>query len=67
LLDDLVRTQEQRLRNRQAERLRRSLVDPQLELRRLLDGQVAGLGAFKDLVDLIRGAFHEDVKIWPVA
>src|SRR4030095_8437243 len=50
LLNNLVCSQEQRLRNRQAQRLRSLEVDHQLELRWLLDGQVAGLGSFEDLV-----------------
>src|SRR5207245_2196042 len=50
LFDHLVRSQQQRRRDRQAERLRRLEVDDQLELRRLLDGKVGGLGASKDLV-----------------
>src|SRR5437867_10956497 len=56
LLNNLVCSQEQRLRNRQAERLGGLQVDDQLELRRLLDGQVGGLCAFQDLVDEISRA-----------
>jgi hypothetical protein len=48
LLDDLVRPQQQRLRNRDPERLGRLEVDDQLELRRLLDGKVGGFGALED-------------------
>jgi hypothetical protein len=44
LLGDLVRPLQQRLRDCEAERLRGLEVDDQLELRRLLHGQVAGLG-----------------------
>jgi hypothetical protein len=51
-LDHLVRPLQERLRNRQAERLRGLEVDDQLELRRLLDGQVGRLGALEDLVDV---------------
>jgi hypothetical protein len=40
LLDDLVRSQQDRLRDCEAERLGRLHVDHQLELRGLLDGQV---------------------------
>src|SRR4029434_7818047 len=50
LLDDLVCPQERRRRDRQARRLGGLEVDHQLELRRLLDGQVAGPGALEDLV-----------------
>jgi hypothetical protein len=45
LLDDLVRPQQERLRDRQAERLGGLEVDDQLELRGLLDGEVGGLCA----------------------
>ena len=50
LLDDLVCPKEQRQRDRQAQRLGGLEVDHQLELRRLLDEQVAGPGALQDLV-----------------
>jgi hypothetical protein len=56
LLDDLIRPQQYCLRDRQAERLRRLEVDRQLELRRLLNGQVGRLGALEDLVDVGCGA-----------
>src|SRR5713101_7270832 len=54
-LDDLIRPPQQRWRDRQAEGLGGLEVDDQLELRRLLDGQVGGLGALEDLVDVGRG------------
>src|SRR5262245_20596290 len=50
LLDHFVSSGEQRRRYGQAERLRRLEVDHQLELRRLLDGEVGGLGPLQDLV-----------------
>src|SRR2546425_12717603 len=52
--DDLIRAHEQRLRDRQPERLRGPVVDDQLELGRLLDGKVGGLGTPEDLVH-VRG------------
>src|SRR6266481_5492443 len=55
-LDHGVRPPKYRLRDRQAEGLGGLEVDDQLELRRLLDGQVRGVGAFEDLVDVGRGA-----------
>src|SRR5262249_16770440 len=56
LPDDLVRSREERGRNRQAERLCRLLeVDRQIELRRLLDGQLGWLGALQDLVHVDGG------------
>ena len=48
--DDLIRAQQQRRRDREAERLGGLQVDHQLELRGLLDGEVARLGTLDDLV-----------------
>src|SRR5262245_37469889 len=50
-LKDLVRTQQQRLWNRQAQRFRRLEVDHKLELGRLLDSKLGGLRTLEDLVD----------------
>src|SRR5713101_4410501 len=55
-LDDLIRPPQQRRRDPQPEGLGGLEVDDQLELRRLLDGQVGGLGAFENLVHVGRGA-----------
>jgi hypothetical protein len=52
LLDDLVRLENDRPRNRQAECLRRLEVNHQVELRWLLYGKVSGFGAFEDFVDI---------------
>jgi len=41
------------------ERLRRLEVDHQLELGRLLDGQVGGLGALEDLIDEGAGSVEQ--------
>ena len=54
-LDHLVRAQQQRLRDREPERLRRLQIDHQLELRRLLHRQVRRPRAFEDLVDVDGG------------
>src|SRR5215467_12632918 len=51
LLDHLIRSQQQRLRDRQPQRLRGLHVDDEFELGGLLDGKIAGLGSFEDLVD----------------
>jgi len=51
-LDDLVRSHENRLRDREAERLGGLEVDDQLELSRLLDGEISRLGTLEDLVDV---------------
>src|SRR6266581_4804367 len=50
--DDLIRPREQRLRDRQPERLCGLEVDDQLEFPGLLDGQVSGLGTLENLVDV---------------
>ena len=51
----------------QTQRLRRLYVDDELEFRRLFYGKIGGLGAFENLVDVRRGASHEDVEVRPVA
>jgi hypothetical protein len=49
LLDDLVRSHQDGLRDRQAERLRGLEIDDELELGGLLDGQVGGLLLIREL------------------
>ena len=56
LFDHLVCLEEDRLRNREPQRLGRFEVDDQLELRGLLDGEIGGLGAFQNLVHVGGGA-----------
>ena len=53
LLDHLVRPRQHVRWNRQADLLRRFQIDDEFELRRLLDGQIGGLGALENLVDVI--------------
>src|SRR5215470_14194839 len=57
--DHLICSTQQRLRHGQAERPGGLEVDDQVELRRLFHGQVTGLGALEDLVDVARGAPEE--------
>jgi hypothetical protein len=69
LLDDLIRQRQQGRRDREAERLGRLEVDDQLELGRLLDGEIAGFGAFQNLVHMGRGApmmlsARQEVDLW---
>ena len=52
LLDHLIRAHQQRLRDRQAERLGGLQINHELGLRRLLDRKLARFGAFQDLVDI---------------
>src|ERR1700730_717069 len=52
LLDHMIRPLQERRRDRQAEGFGGLEVDDQLELGGLLNGQVAGLGALEDLVNI---------------
>jgi len=49
LLDHLIRPLQERRRERQTEGLGGLEIDDQLELRRLLEGEIGGLGAFRIL------------------
>ena len=51
----MIRPQQERRGNREAERLGRLEIDHQLGALVRLDGQVAGPGAFEDLVDIAGG------------
>src|SRR5262245_2027050 len=55
-LDDLIRPGQERRWDRQTEGLGGLEVDDELELGRLLDGEVARLSTFEDLVDVASGA-----------
>src|SRR5215471_16674554 len=50
--DDLIRPRQQRRRDRQPESLGGLKIDDQLELGRFFNGQVAGTGAFENLVNV---------------
>ena len=64
LFDHLICLEEDRLRDREAERLRGLHVDHQLELRGLLDGQVAWFGTLEDLVgDVLWKGSHFESRI----
>ena len=56
LLNDFIRPRQHVRRNRQADLLGGFEIDDELELRRLLDGKIGGLGAFQNLVDHRRDA-----------
>jgi hypothetical protein len=55
LVDHMVRPQQDRLRDREPQGLRRLEVDDQLKLGGLFHGKVGGLRAFENLVDVGRG------------
>src|SRR5437899_5108929 len=66
LLDDLIRPPQQRVRDRQAERLGSLEVDDELKLRRLLDGEVARFGALQDLIHEMRSTATHILEIFSV-
>ena len=51
-LDHLIRPAQQRVRDPQAEGLHRLEIDHQVELRGLLDGEIARLGALENLAHI---------------
>jgi len=53
LLDDLVRPVQHGLWNRETDLLRRFKINYQLEFRRLLHGQIGGLGSLQDSIHVI--------------
>ena len=73
-LDDSISSIQHRLRNGQTDLFSRLKINHQLELRRLLDRKIAGLGAFLDLVyvagyapvtvGLVRTIGHEPASIY---
>src|SRR6476620_3425871 len=65
-LNDLIGPQQQRLWDREPERLGGLEVDHQLELRRLLHGQVGGLGALEDLVHVGGEASEQIGEAYPI-
>src|SRR5690349_3041022 len=66
-LDYLVCAREQRLRNCNSERLSRPLIDNQLDFRRLLDRQVAGLLAVEDAAGIHADPTVRIGQVSPVA
>src|SRR6266567_1831082 len=65
--DDLVGAHEDRLWDRQPERLRGLEIDDQLEGGRLLDRQVGGLGALEDLSRVNAGLAIDSRKAGSIA
>src|SRR2546421_8125186 len=66
LLDDAVRTQEDRPRDFHSDRLRRLVVNDQVEDAGLLDGQLARLRAVQDLARILAST-PKDVRVaWPI-
>src|SRR5262249_2537123 len=62
----LVREEEQRCRHRDPQCLGGLEVEDQLELHRLLHGQVAWLGPFEDLIDIGGGASGHVRPAWAI-
>src|SRR6267378_1903950 len=67
LFNYLIRPPQQRGRDREAEGFGGLEVDDQLELRGLLDGQIAGFGALEDLVNVDSGAPEEILRVRRIA
>src|SRR6266478_2419618 len=67
LLGHLIRPLQERRRDRQAEGLRGLEVDDQLDVHWLLDGEVCGLDALQDLVNVPRGATVQRRQVRPIA
>src|SRR6267154_1584354 len=65
-LDHLVRAQQQRWRDGEAERLGSRRVDDQLERSRLSDRKVSGVRAFQDAVHISRGFASDVTQLCPV-
>src|SRR5437899_12117128 len=66
LLDHLVGPQQERLRNRQAERLCGGQIDDESELGRLLDRQVPRPRPAQNLVDKIGGTPEQIWEVWSI-
>src|SRR5262245_51434406 len=66
LLDHLTRLEEQRRWICQPERLCGLQIDHQLELGGLLDGEIAGLGALQDFVDVCGCAPIQTREVCPI-
>src|SRR5262245_66328823 len=62
-LDDLVGAKQERLRNLEAERLGGGEVDDEIELDRLRDWKVGGLGAAQNFVHVLGGAPEQVRKV----
>ena len=65
--DDLICSDQNIGRDRQADLLRRLEIDDELELHRLLDRKIGGLAAFEYLVDIRSGAPVQITKAHAVA
>ena len=64
--DHLVGAQQERFRDRQAERLGGREIDDELEFGRLLDRDIAGLRPAQNLVDQLGGAPELIREVWSV-
>src|SRR2546425_1551714 len=63
LLEHLISSAQNRLRNRETQRLRGLEIDGELEGGRTFDRQVAGLGALQDPINVARGAPEHRVDV----
>src|SRR5881628_4191946 len=58
-INDVIRAQQQRIGNGEVEGLRGLAIDHQLELGRLLDSEVRGLGTLEDPVNIYRDLVND--------
>jgi hypothetical protein len=64
--DDLVGAGKQRSWNGYAERFRRGQIDCKIELGRLLDREITGLGPTQNLIDKLGCAPEQVWIVWPI-
>jgi len=67
LLDHLVRPQQQRRRDGEAEGVRGPEVQREVQLHRTLDRKLSNLCPLEDLVDVARGTAEQIDDIWAIA
>jgi hypothetical protein len=63
LFNDSVRSRQHIRRNRQADLLRGFQIDYELELRRLLYGEICGFNAFENFIHIRSGAVEQVGKV----
>ena len=63
LSDDPIRSRQHIRRNRQADLFCGFQIDDELELRRLFDGNLGGLGAFQDFIAIDGGAPEQAIDV----
>ena len=65
LIDHLSARRHHIRRNREIDLLRSFQIDDELELRRLLDGQIDGLGTFENFIHVVAARRSKSLKLTP--